>query len=197
MGNQATKTAAAPAANAPKPAKPKGPAMALVMDTTAQPGGAPRIHEQIVDGIKQAFTFIHGQATEMPAAVAMKFVTRDEAFKLVDAKGEIINYKRRPTQPEELGAGQALVLTKDQTIAHYDELSTKALFSRAVELPGGEKFASGEGAPDRREMIVFIQEAREAKRLANTRSEKAKDDFTPIAEADDDDAENGSEEDAA
>lgn len=157
-----------------------------VIDTTAQ-HGVSRTHEQIIDGRIKAFTFEAGKPLGMPQAIAIKFL-RDAAFVRTDEKGEAVAYERAPRQPEELGAGEKLTLKDSETIARYDELSTRALLQRVVVLPGGEKFASGAAKPATEEMVAFIVAAKAAHRKANTSkaSDTGRDDFVPEAEDGDD-----------
>lgn len=167
----------------------------FVLDTTAQPDqyvnnivvpGA-RVHDQMVDGRRRSFKFEQGKPVEMPAAIAMKFL-RDPAFIRTDAKGVEVDYLRTPKQPDELGAGERMVLKDNETIARIDELSGPALLQRAVALPGGEKFGLSETKPDRAEMIAFIVAAKAEIRKANTskESDRGRDEFVPEAEFGDD-----------
>jgi len=153
----------------------------FVLDTTAVSG--PRTHEQIIDGMVKSFTFEQGKALPLPKAVAIKFI-RHDAFKLVDKDGNLIEFKRRPKQPDELGAGETLVLAQDETIARYDELSTPSLQARVLEMAGGERFAE---APVRGEMIAFIIEAKVKAAKANVSREAdvGKDEFLPEPDLED------------
>lgn len=170
-------------ATAPK--KDTKPAHLLVLDSTATEG--PRTHEQIVDKIVTPYTFERGKPLRLPYAVAAKFLQHD-AFKCVNEEGKIIAWQRRPRQPEELGAGERLKLADNETIARYDELSSAALFQRAVELPGGERFAKAGQRPERTDMIAFITEAAVLKKKANVSNEKdiGEGEFVPEAEAEED-----------
>lgn len=157
---------------AAKPEKPKAKAAPkaktiLVLDTTATPAGGPRIHEQLVNGQVRQFTFKPGEPLEMPIEVAVKFL-RFPAFLRVNEKGEPIAYTRQPKQPEELQAGEQIELSEHETIARFDEITSKALLQRAMELPGGERFAAaGESGPDREAMIAFLVEKAKERRKAN------------------------------
>lgn len=168
--------AAKPKASAPKAA----PKTYLVLDSTAKDG--PRIHEMLVNGAVRPFVFKPGEALELDAPIALKFLKHD-AFWAVNAKGERIAISRRPRQPEELGAGERFRLGENETVANYTELTTDALIHRAVELPGGEQYATG--APDRAAIIAFIKQTTEANRKANTVNENDADGYTPEAELDD------------
>jgi hypothetical protein len=139
-----------------------------VLDTTATPEFPKRVHEMIVDRILKSFTFEHGKGLEMPREIALKFL-KWEAFKLVDAKGNVLDYQRRPKQPEELQAGEALTLADNETVARYDELSNGALQARVLELPGGEQFAVN---PSRDAIIRFIV-AHKQKIAATNRSRES------------------------
>lgn len=167
-----------------KPAK-KTPAeqTVLVLDTTAVDG--PRTHEQIVKGAVKPFTFKPGEPLDLPVPIAVKFL-RHPAFRPVNAKGETIAYERPPRQPEDLGAGERLVLADSETVARYDELGTKALLQRALEMPNGEQFATTD-KPDRGELVKFILETKAAQRKANASKEPdvGKDAFVPDAELED------------
>ena len=169
-------------ANASETAKPKAASMLLVIDTTAIEG--PRVHEMIVDGVAKPFTFERGKPLALPFAIAAKFL-KHEAFKLVDEKGNLIAYKRRPKQPDELGAGEQLKLTDEQTVANFDELSNSALLARALEIPGGEQFAAAD-KPPRADMIAFLVTTAKAKKAANASKEKdvGEGEFIPEADLD-------------
>lgn len=172
----------AAAAPAPKPAVPAGPPKMLVLDTTATVASGKRVHEQIINGARQSFTFEPNVALELDAAVALKFL-RHDAFKLVQ-NGQIVDKQRRPKQPDELEAGEKVVLQEHETIARLDELSTKALFTRAVEMPGGEVFAQSPTPPDRNALITFIMKRKADIKKANLSKKKdvADDEFVPEAE---------------
>jgi hypothetical protein len=171
-----------------KTEKAKPPAVFYVLDTTVTPldptvpGSGLRIHEQIVDGAKKTFRFEHGVPLPMSPAIAMKFL-RHDTFKRTDDKGELLPFKRRPKQPEELGAGERMDLGEDQTIANLDELTNGALLARVAEMPGGEQFADKQ---DRAGMIAFMVESKRANRKVNSAPpDVGSDAFTPEAEAED------------
>lgn len=166
-----------------QPAKPK---KAFVLDTTAIE--KPRVHDQIVNGQIQHYTFEPHKPLALPPEIAAKFL-KEPAFKLVDEQGQPLAYKRQPKQPEELGAGEKLVLAEDQTIARFDELSTMALMQRTVELPGGEAFAQRGERPERGELVAFLIEAVKSKRAATKAApDLAEDEFIPEAELGDEEA---------
>ncbi|MCC6775634.1 MAG: hypothetical protein IT537_03200 [Hyphomicrobiales bacterium] len=153
-----------------KPKKPAEPRTMFVIDTTATPDAGQRVHHVMVDGLQKPFTFKTGDPLELPAAIAHKFL-KDEAFVQVDKDGNRIAYKRTPKQPDELGAGETLQLTQQETVARYDELSTQALYQRVSAMIGGERFAKQpEGKPQaliRDEMIAFIIKSKEDLAAAN------------------------------
>jgi hypothetical protein len=146
------------------------PKRCFVLDTTAVNGAPPRIHEHIIDGKKKSFTFHAEKPLEMSFAEAMKFV-KDSAFKLCDEVGNLLEFQRRPKQQEELQAGERIVIGEGQTIANYEELTTVALFRRAVELPGGEQF-SVDQKPDRDKLVAFIKSTTAALKKQNTSKER-------------------------
>lgn len=190
----ATAEKAPKAEDQPKLAKAKTPNKMFVIDTTAQPdttaengqivSGA-RTHIMPFNGRSLPCKFEHAKPLELPTEVAVKFLKND-GFILTDKDGNPLEYKRRPRQPEELEAGERIALSPDETIARYDELSNGSLQKRALELPGGEKFA-GVNAP-RAAMIDFIKAAREAIQKANTSKvpDVVADEFVPDAEEGDD-----------
>lgn len=158
----------------PKRAQPTEPATMLVLDTTAKDG--PRVHEQIVNDSIQQFTFMPGKGLPLSTAIAVKFLKHD-GFKRVDAEGNLLEWRRAPKQPDELGAGEAIKVGDAETIARVDELSKQALLQRALEMPGGEKFTA---ASDRTDMVDFIVQTTIARRKAKlAKSELGKDDFVP------------------
>lgn len=160
----------------------------LVLDTTAMPdtidqqgrvvSGA-RVHEQLVDGRPRTFIFKNDEPLALPRAIALKFL-RHDAFKLVDKDRNIIEFKRPPRQPEELGAGERIVLSPEETIARFDELASGALQTRVLALPGGEKFT---GKPAREEMITFLVAYKASQAKSNVVNERDADGFVPEAES--------------
>lgn len=148
----------------------------FVLDTTAV--DAPRTHEMIVDGVVRAFTFERGKPLALPPIIALKFL-RHEAFLLVNERGEAIPYQRRPRQPDEMPTNTPFVLAPNETVARFDELTGMALYQRAVELPGGEKFTPD----DRNALIEFLIAARKAEKPA---AELDEEEFTPAPEPDED-----------
>lgn len=159
-------------------------ATVFVLDITATSESPVRTHELIVDGVLKPFVFHHGKPLALPLPIALKFL-KTESFKRTDAAGNVIEFKRRPKQPDELGAGEKIRLGDHETIARYDELSSAALLQRAAELPGGEVFAKS-GTPDRDGMIEFIKETKAKLKKANTAKERdvGDDEFVPEAEID-------------
>lgn len=172
-------------ANEPKAdAKPAERKKMRVLDTTAVPGGANRHHEQIVDGIARTFIFEPGKGLELPAEIAVKFLKTD-GFKLVDDDNNVVVYERPPRQPEDLGAGEKLVLAPNETVARYDELTNAALVKRAAPMPGGEVFARS-AQLDRAAVIRFIMDTKAKLAAANVSKDKdiGDDEFLPPAETD-------------
>jgi hypothetical protein len=161
----------------------KTPPTLFVLDSTAIPGKGTREHVMIVDGLEKPFRFEPGIPLQLPVAVAIKFLKHDE-FKLCNPKGDLIPYQRRPKQPNELEAGETFKIADDETIAKYGELTNRALFQRALELPGGEAIRDIE---DRQGMIDFITRIEKDRREANKAKQPdiGKDDFVPIAEVED------------
>lgn len=133
--------------------KPTAPAQMYVLDTTCRPGdNAKRTHDMPINGQVRPITFEYGKPLALPEVLARKFLEYD-AFLHTNAEGDVLPYQRRPKQPEDLGAGEALVLKDDETIARFDELSTIALQNRVIAKNGGEKFAA---SSDRGAMIAFL-----------------------------------------
>lgn len=159
---------------------------AFVVDPTAIHDSVPRVHELILDGKKVSFKFEPGKPLEMDIAAAVKF--HSKGFVLTDADGKPLDQSRRPKQPDELEAGEKLVLSADEVVARYDELNMRALLTRVLELPGGEKFAQSEKKPQAAELIDFIKKTRAAMAKANVSKTKdlADDEFTPEFGGDDD-----------
>jgi hypothetical protein len=166
---------------------PKKVKAARVLDLTATAESGPRTHEQIVNGAKRQFTFKPGEPLELPIEIAVKFLKHAEAFKLVNAEGEIVPYNRQPKQPEDLQAGETLALAENETIARFDELSTAALVQRVMELPGGEQFAQSETKPERSALVAFLIDAVKQKRKGNQapKPDVGPDEFVPDAEIED------------
>lgn len=199
-GDAAQPNAAQPGTGAASSAQPQPPAGRIpeflyVLDTTAVPltghdeqdkakGRGPRTHEILIGGTVRTFTFKPNEGLELPYVIAMKFL-KTEAFRCVDKEGNPIAYHRQPKQPEELGAGEKFVLADHQTVADYHELTNMALFQRCVEMPGGERFASGQ-KPDREGMIAFIIKTTLDRRKANTAKEPdlTAENFIPREESD-------------
>lgn len=163
------------------------PAQMLVLDTSATPSeNSPtgeRMHAQIINGITKIFRFKPGVGTPLDPAVAAKFL-RHDAFRLVDADGNELPYERVPKQPNDLQAGEKLVLADNETVARYDELTNAALLQRVLPLPGGEKFSAE--APDRKAVIDFIIAAQQKLAAAKRSrvSDVGADEFVPAADYD-------------
>lgn len=163
-----------------KPTQQKAEPM-LVLDTTAKDG--PRVHEQIINDSIQQFTFHPGKGLPLAPAIAVKFLKHD-AFKRIDEHGNVLEWRRAPKQPDELGAGEVLKIADTETIARVDELSIGALLQRSLEMPGGERFTA---QSKRSEMIDFIVATTIARKKAKMAPpEMGANDFVPEAEIDDD-----------
>jgi hypothetical protein len=143
--------------------KPKKPDTLFVLDTTARPGEV-RQHSQLVDQIITPFDFAHGKKTEIETAVAMKFLKTKE-FIVTDHDGKRI--EQTPEQPDE-HARKPFVLKDNQVVAELSELTEDALWKRASQLPGGEKFPKDAG---RGRFVDFLETHRRNDRLARTKAE--------------------------
>jgi len=150
LGSQVKAPAQQPPAR-PKAVAPEAaqdPDIYNVTDTTAVPGGPPRVHTQIIDGIETNFTFKHGEALAMPRAHAMKFarhrefIVRDAASKRVQPVHDVM---KREVDVKLLQPGQV--------IAEVRELTMDALLNRAQTLPGGERFGRNS---QREDVMLFI-----------------------------------------
>jgi hypothetical protein len=150
--------------------------MVFVLDTTttvANDEKNPRKHEQFVDGRLRPFYFQHGKPLPMVWAMALRFLKHD-GFKLTNENGELLEYQHRPRQPDEYGAGERFKLAEDEVIARYDELSTMALYRRALELPGGEQFENMKGVSAnemRAALVGFIKKMKKQMAEANKSKE--------------------------
>jgi len=118
-----------------------------VIDSSLTLENSKRIHQVIINGEITDVVFVYGEDKFLPESVAMKF--SKEGFKIVhpenDSEVEI---------PREIPVGAPVQLRPDEVIARYNELSFDALRTRAVILPGGEKFIQ-EGV-EAQEMIDFL-----------------------------------------
>ncbi len=144
------------------------PALWYILDPTCTQANNPknpREHVMLIDGLEQPFRFVFGKPVPMPRAIAVKFLAK--GFVLTNKEGNRIEFKLRPKQPDELGAGEAFKLGADEVVARYDELSLTAIYNRAVELPGGERFAKADRQPDKGQMIDFIKRTKAAIAEAN------------------------------
>lgn len=181
-------------AHAPRPpqtnpgAAAEGPQSELyVVDRSATARSGPRTHELLdASGYARPYTFEPFKPVLLPLAVALKFLA-SEGFVLTDAHGTEQPFRKAPKRPEDLVAGEKLELKPDETVARYDELSTKALFFRCAVLPGGEVVAQSN---DRNAMIRFIVDHYETLRRKNSQREarigadEGLDEFTPPADFD-------------
>lgn len=113
------------------------------------PNHPPRYHN--VHG--QDWPLFRHQGCPMPPHIAAVFL-RDPAFRVVDETGAT-----RATLPvsERLQAGaKRMKLEPDETVAKFEELTTKALLTRAVIRPGGEGFNAKTA---RAALIEFLEAA--------------------------------------
>lgn len=104
-----------------------------VCDSSCTQAKPERIHDIIIDGQVKQVKFTYAQKTMLPFSEAMKFHSK-EGFQVLDDKGIVL--QRVPETPLEA----AIKLNPDQVIANLSELSSEALYARAVGLTGGEKF---------------------------------------------------------
>jgi hypothetical protein len=146
--------------------KPILPETLFVLDTTCPAGFEPdgktritRTHCQIVDGIEMPFSFTHGQPTEMPASVAMKFLKIPE-FVVTGHDGKRV--ARTPDQPDE-HSRKPFVLRDDQVVADLSELTEDALWRRCQQAQGGERLGRDAG---RGRMTDFLVKARQTEQAA-------------------------------
>lgn len=166
------------------------PAKWFVVDTTAVPSAenptGKRVHDQLVGGQPKQFAFEPHKGTEMAPEIAAKFLQHD-GFKRVDADGNEVAYERPPRQPEQLQAGEQIVIGRDETVARLDELTNQALWRRVMTIPGGEKFAAN---PNRPAVIAFIVEHKAKVAAANRSKERdiKSDEFVPTADYDEEEA---------
>lgn len=105
-----------------------------------------RVHEIIVDGETHRVEMKYSKKTQLPYALAMKFLI-DKSFHVTDETGKRI----RPTA--KTPDGKAMQLEDNQVVAYLDELTQGALAERAAAAPGGEMF---KGNSKKDEMIEFL-----------------------------------------
>ncbi len=121
-----------------------------------------RRHDITYDGAIRAVIFKNGQALPLPEELAVKLLKADN-FARVNEKGEELDWKNPPKQPDELGAGEKLALADHETIADLSELTLEALKIRAMREKGGEKLKnSGKEA-----VILFLVSIAKLKREQN------------------------------
>lgn len=128
------------------------PETLFVQDLTSKKPDVPRIHTLIIDGKPVNFPFLPGERVEMPFMHAAKFLI-DPAFIVTDHDG-----KRYEPAPKRISASELKELRASQVIADLGELSTEALFLRAVKFPDGEKLNR---ATSRDNLIEFLKTAHE------------------------------------
>jgi len=104
-----------------------------VIDSSLTLNNPKRIHQIITNGELQDVVFVYGEDKFLPESVAMKF--SKEGFRIVHIEDDAEIYI-----PREIPVGAPVQLRPDEVIARYTELTFDALRTRAVILPGGEKF---------------------------------------------------------
>jgi len=104
-----------------------------VIDSSLTLNNPKRIHQIITNGELQDVVFVYGEDKFLPESVAMKF--SKEGFRIVHIEDDSEIYI-----PREIPVGAPVQLQPDEVIARYTELTFDALRTRAVILPGGEKF---------------------------------------------------------
>lgn len=122
-----------------------------VYDTSATSECPERIHDVIVDGILTRIKFTVGQPSILPYKVAMKF--NQEGFivtKNDDAETALV-------PPPETDETIRMRIGDDEVVAKYEELTTSALKTRAVRIPGGEACLSED--VKKQEVIAFLKAA--------------------------------------
>lgn len=154
-----------------------------VMDKSATPSSGARTHEQyLANGVLKSFTFEYGKPLRLPFAMAVRFLKSD-GFYRSDENGDELPFDRAPKRPEELGAGERLVISENEVIARYSELTDQALKLRCAALPGSEDVVAN---GPRERVIKFIVDHNIKVRELNTVNERGADEFTPEPFLDDD-----------
>lgn len=118
-----------------------------VSDSNAKTG--PRTHEPVAGFFYQLTA---QERTHMPRAHAAVFL-RDPAFRVFDEAGQL--QAALPEQETLRATKGGIVLGKGQTVANYEDLTTKALFNRCVARPGGHEV----NPKDRAAMVEFLKTA--------------------------------------
>lgn len=126
--------------------------VARVWDATAVRG--PRVHE--FGG--RAWTFIPGEPTEIPLAIA-RLVAHIPEFRVEGPEGEVYTATATPAAAKAAGAP---ALRNDQVIADLDELTIQALRERAQKWGGHPGFDPGLAKAG---LVKFIME-RQAEAVA-------------------------------
>lgn len=124
-----------------------------VIDTTATAENPTRVHEHMVAGRREKFTFGYGVRMKMPRAVAMKFA-KTESFIVEDADGNRV--QPIVTQPFINGV-KSVDLAVDQCIANFNELTDEALLIRCQQSNGGEVITRDNSRSQRIEFLVAIR----------------------------------------
>lgn len=118
-----------------------------VIDSSLTLGNQKRIHQIIINNEVTDIVFVYGEDKFLPESVAMKF--SKEGFRIVHPEDD-----SEVSIPREIPFGAPVQLKADEVIARYSELTFDALRTRAVILPGGEKFIQ-EGV-EIQDMIDFL-----------------------------------------
>lgn len=128
-----------------------------VLDTTARAGHAheKRTHHMTVDNRVIGYEFEPDKRTKVPFAVALKFIRHPEflAYYGIDADAHEFGRVMDTQHGRRLAAGESFALGADEVVAKFTELRQDALLSRALQLPGGERFKKTAPA---RELAEFI-----------------------------------------
>jgi hypothetical protein len=122
----------------------------FVTDTTATVDSPTRVHEHIVAGKREKFTFGYATPVKLPRAVAMKFA-KTESFIVEDADGNRV--QPIVTQPFINGV-KSVDLALDQCIANFSELTDEALLIRCQQSNGGEVITRDNSRSQRIEFLV-------------------------------------------
>lgn len=117
-------------------------AMAQVKDLNAVTDA--RRHDLMdADGKITAYDFMPGRYTEVPLALATRWLVGNIGFEVKGPDGQIL---KLVAQPQDAAGGRGMVLRPDQVIASLDELTQDALIARAAAKGGKFTKASGKKA---------------------------------------------------
>lgn len=118
-----------------------------VIDSSLTLDSPKRTHQIIIDGEIVDVVFEYGTDKILPEAVAMKFAK--DGFRIVHFECGTEVYI-----PHDNPIGAPVKLGDDEVIARYTELTFEAIRTRAVILPGGEKFVKEDA--EIKDMIDFL-----------------------------------------